>query len=383
MQQSDAGSKKVALSLHALALAPSFSDFYRLPKRATRHIAFWAVYALMDTFLAYTWAGPFLTEKNPLALAGIAAAAAIVSLSSKLIITYYVLNVAIYQLLSGRPRKLWTLARIAVVYAISILVYRFVGLYVVNHYMYGGDMAGGPLLSVRDVIIAMIDIGFIAGVAVAIKFVRLQWIAKEKEKLLLREKMETELKFLRNQTHPHFLLNTLNNIYGLACKQSEDTAEVILKLSELLRFMLYQSNSPVIALNEEIRILEDYLELELIRYNDRLNVSFEKEVDEAGYCITPLLLLPLVENAFKHGISETRFSSFIDIDLKVEGSGLHFSIENSKDPQPPPAEPSAIGLANTRRQLELSYQDYDLQVQDKGSSFLVQLTVNLNSHVVV
>lgn len=125
-------------------------------------------------------------------------------------------------------------------------------------------------------------------------------------------------------------MNTLNNIYALARKKSEDTAEVVMKLSELLRFILYESNGRLIALTDEIKVLEDYLELEMIRYNDRLSVSFTKEMDTGSYQITPLLLLPLVENAFKHGISETRFESFIHIDVKAKEGILFLTLKTPK-----------------------------------------------------
>ena len=114
------------------------------------------------------------------------------------------------------------------------------------------------------------DIGFASGTAIIIKQVRLQLHEKEKEKNLIRQKLETELKFLRNQTHPHFLFNTLNNIYALARKKSDETPEVVMKLSKLLRFMLYESSKASIKIGDEIKILDDYIELERIRHDGRL-----------------------------------------------------------------------------------------------------------------
>lgn len=141
--------------------------------------------------------------------------------------------------------------------------------------------------------------------------------------------MNTELQMLRNQINPHFLFNTLNNIYALTRKKSDKAPEVVMKLSELLSFMLYKSRVDTITLQEEIRVLEDYIELERIRYNERLTVSFTKQIDDPSQRIIPLLFLPLVENAFKHGVSESRFDSFVHIDLKLKDGFLNFSIENS------------------------------------------------------
>jgi len=220
-----------------------------------------------------------------------------------------------------------------------------------------------------------------AGLAASIKFVRVQLTAKEREKSLVKEKLGAELKFLRNQTNPHFLLNTLNNIYGLARKKSDDTAEVVMKLSELLRFILYESSNNLITLADEIKVIEDYLELEMIRYNQRLSVGFNKSLDGSCYRITPLLLLPFVENAFKHGISETRFETFIHMRLKVDKGKLQFEIENSKERVEATKEKSKIGLCNVQRQLELTYKDFKLDVRDEENIFKVRLAIDLFHHV--
>jgi sensor histidine kinase YesM len=228
---------------------------------------------------------------------------------------------------------------------------------------------------------AIFDIGFVSGVATALKFVAIQMRVKENEKVLIREKLEAELKFLRQQTSPHFLLNTLNNVYALARKKSDDTAEVVMKLSELLRFILYESSDPMIPLSEEIKVLEDYLELERMRYDQRLTLRFNRQLDAENYRITPLLLLPFIENAFKHGISESRGESYVNIDILVERGRLTYSVENSRDDGIRGMLNKNIGLANVRRRLELTYKEYDLDIRDEANLFLVNLSLNLDSHV--
>jgi LytS/YehU family sensor histidine kinase len=196
----------------------------------------------------------------------------------------------------------------------------------------------------------------------------------------LKEKLETELKFLKNQTNPHFLFNTLNNIYALARKKSDSTPDVVMKLSKMLRFMLYESGKPFITIGEETMLIEDYLDLEKIRYNERLDISFKKEIDNMHEEVSPLLLLPFVENAFKHGVSETRFNSFVNIELLLEKGVLHFDVKNSKENAGIASGDSKIGLCNVRRQLELMYRQFDLQVYDTEDSFSVSLIIQLNSH---
>jgi len=198
---------------------------------------------------------------------------------------------------------------------------------------------------------------------------------------LVKDKLETEIKFLKNQTNPHFLFNTLNNIYALARKKSDSTGEVVLKLSKILRFMLYDTGKQFITIGEEIRLIEDYIDLEKIRYDRRLSVTLKKEIDNEAQIISPLLLLPFVENAFKHGAGNARFESYIHIRLKVSHERLLFCIENNKeDGKNGDNNNDCIGLVNIRRQLELLYGEYNLDVENLSSSFKVNLHVNLESY---
>ncbi len=345
------------------------------------HISFWVLYILQDIVLAYTWVGPSFRDLPHMKMAGIAVIAALINTPYKMMLAYFVLYVSIPKISAGNVRMSRIVTELILVFAVCILLYRFTSHYILYAKVYGGTIPDGNTLGIGNVIIATMDIGFIAGLAASIKFVRIQLAAKEREKSLVKEKLGAELKFLRNQTNPHFLLNTLNNIYGLARKKSDDTAEVVMKLSELLRFILYESNGTLITLEEEIKVIEDYLELEMIRYNERLSVSFNKSLDGNCYKITPLLLLPFVENAFKHGVSETRFESFIRIDIRVSGSLLNFTVENTREGDQNGTAGTNIGLINVRRQLELSYKDYKLAVNKGDQLFTVNLFLNLESHV--
>jgi LytS/YehU family sensor histidine kinase len=291
-------------------------------------------------------------------------------------ITYYALDAIV-----RKKRALWyNIAAIVAALFLCIVLDRIWVGYVVVPYVYQ-EPEQAAILEPRRMTSSLLFMVFIAGIMIAVKSVRTQLITKEKEKNLIREKLETELKFLRNQTNPHFLLNTLNNIYALSRKGAEETPEVVMRLSELLRFMLYESAGKLIYLKDEIKVMQDYLELEMIRYNNRLSVSFNKETDSNSYQVTPMLLLPLLENAFKHGVSETRFESFINIDLKVKEGRLSFEIENSYDATPGSTRTSNIGLINTNRQLELTYSDFRLDISDDKTTFKVDLFINLESYV--
>lgn len=196
------------------------------------------------------------------------------------------------------------------------------------------------------------------------------------------EKQEAELNYLKSQTNPHFLFNTLNNIYALAREKSDLAPESILRLSKILRYMLYETAGEYIAIEQELKIISDYIALERLRYDESLRINFNYDIEDPRQAVPPLLLIPLVENAFKHGVSETRGHPFVDIHLSVKGRQLTFFIKNSTDGVlMEGGVKENIGLSNLRRQLELLYTDYSLRVQPGEGQFTATLQINLSSHV--
>lgn len=196
------------------------------------------------------------------------------------------------------------------------------------------------------------------------------------------EKQEAELNFLKSQTNPHFLFNTLNNIYSLARIKSDLAPESILKLSKILRYMLYETSSAFVAIEQELKIIADYIDLERLRYDESLHVNFNYDVEDMKQALPPLLLIPLVENAFKHGVSETRNRPFVDIHLSVRERQLLFLVKNStENPLEETPVRENIGLSNLRRQLELLYREFQLTLEPEEHSFSASLKINLASHV--
>ena len=206
---------------------------------------------------------------------------------------------------------------------------------------------------------------------------------KQAEQQLRIEKQAAELNYLRSQTNPHFLFNTLNNIYSLARDKSDLAAESIMRLSKLLRFMLYETSADYIAIEREIQMISDYIDLEKLRYDESLQINFNHDIEDMRQSLPPLLLMPLVENSFKHGVSETRERPFVDIHLSVKKRELLFIVKNSIEPSSASAEQvrENIGLTNLRRQLELLFNDYNLVAQPQINSFVTTLRINLSSHV--
>ena len=349
-------------------------------KRVLLHILFWVVYILQDSLLEFLWVGPALPGLSEGTRFSMALQAALSVGILKMAFAYFVIYVSVNRLLQDKSHLWREVVKIVAVFLVILVLYRLTYNYFIYPRVYNGLLKTKPLFAVASVLLGIMDMGFVSGTVVTLHLLRIQLAGKEREKNLVKEKLETELKFLRNQINPHFLFNTLNNIYGLARKKSDHTAEIVMKLSKLLRFMLYETGKSSIPVCDEIKMLDDYLELEKIRYNKRLSVTFNKEVDNGTYPVAPLLLLPFVENAFKHGVSESRMDAFVYIDLRLQQGVLTFLVENSKENGNGSAITDNIGLSNVRRQLELMYKEYKLDVQDQQNRFKVHLTINLDSH---
>lgn len=190
---------------------------------------------------------------------------------------------------------------------------------------------------------------------------------------------EQELKYLKMQIHPHFLFNTLNTMYGLALKKAEQTPDMILKLSNLLDYLLYQIEKPIVPISEEIEHIKDYIALEKMRFNDTLNVTMDINVASKNTTIAPMLLLPFIENSFKHGSIKNGVLQ-IDIQLTAGLGELHFRIKNSNSQSN--SEQHGIGLENIKKRLELLYPNkHELSIRDHSANFEVDLQLKTTSNV--
>ncbi|WP_431135576.1 sensor histidine kinase [Psychroserpens mesophilus] len=189
---------------------------------------------------------------------------------------------------------------------------------------------------------------------------------------------EQELNYLKMQIHPHFLFNTLNTMYGFALKKADQTPDMILKLSNLLDYLLYQVEKPFVLLSEEIAHIKDYIDLEKMRFNDTLQVNFKIDVASETARIAPMLLLPFVENSFKHG-SITDGKLTINIQLIADSNSIDFSIQNSNSENN--TSQLGIGLDNIKKRLELLYANqYHLDIKNEDGVFSVQLQLNTGKH---
>jgi two-component system, LytTR family, sensor kinase len=195
---------------------------------------------------------------------------------------------------------------------------------------------------------------------------------------LKKEKVEAELKFLKAQLHPHFLFNTLNNLYALTLEKSDKASDVVLKLSELLDYVLYECNAELVTLEKEIKQMENYIELEKLRYGDRLDVSFSYPKSFTKVTIPPMLFMTLLENSFKHGVSRTTKNAWIRMEIRQVSAELVFEIKNGmeKIKNTKPHVSGGIGLDNLKNRLNLIYKDqYELIINEDDDSYTAVLTL--------
>lgn len=213
-----------------------------------------------------------------------------------------------------------------------------------------------------------------------IKFTVDRFVLESQKKELENEKLNAELNYLKAQINPHFLFNTLHNLNYLSEIKSDQATEVIVKLSNIMRYMIYETSKQKVPLAKEIGYIEDYLDLESIRLNKAFKLIFDTSGVDQQTEIAPLIFIPFVENAFKHGISDQQNSSWIQIHLKSQEGVLEFKVENSlKQMLIEKGEASGFGLENIKRRLKLSYPDrHQLQINQYEDKFSIHLILNLS-----
>lgn len=229
-------------------------------------------------------------------------------------------------------------------------------------------------------VVQMVTSNFFIVVFVGMLRFAQDWFELEaRRKEVEREKLLAELNFLKAQINPHFLFNTLNNLYYLAYSKSDRATEVIDKLSKMMRYMIYESNHPQVLLSKEIEYMQNYISLERIRLSNEVPIDYTVVGDVQGAMIAPLIFITFLENAFKHGVTGHAKGPWVKISITMEGKTCIYTVANSKAVAVKEVEKLGIGLVNVKRRLELSYpQHYELTIQDGEDRFEVQLKLDLS-----
>jgi hypothetical protein len=215
----------------------------------------------------------------------------------------------------------------------------------------------------------------------ALKYTLIAFLTQNELLRLQKEKLQLELRSLKAQVHPHFLFNTLNNLYSLTLKNSARAGEMVLKLSDIMRYVLYEANEDQVKLEKEITFIRNYIELQRIRYseNHRINICVKGSVNTQK--VAPLLFIDFVENAFKHGLDKRFADGYVSVEFEVEENRLLFRVKNSSSQSDEPGEEkqSGIGLQNVKRRLELIYSDrHWLDIRNTPEEFSVELKLDLS-----
>lgn len=269
-------------------------------------------------------------------------------------------------------RKVWTFI------GIQILLFAF--FIVLNRIIYELFISDVPYFFHKALIFNGIPFVFIVNASIASKAasdqIKLDKLTREKES----ENLKTELSFLRSQISPHFLFNVLNNLVAMVRLKSEELEPTILKLSSLMQYMLYETDDEQVLLKSEVDYLRSYIDLQQLRFGDRLKLNIDIDIEEDWHTIEPMLLIPFVENAFKHGTGMIE-NPTIDISLKEKNNELFFSVKNRYlDQDKAKDKVSGIGLSNVKRRLELLYgKDYNLKIDQTDGWFSITLKLALES----
>lgn len=344
-------------------LLPTTSEFIFSTKyRLYRHVLFWLSWHVGWTcFLSLIWPR-FIENYIRIGL----------WIPAFLIYSYPVSSIAIPKLLlKGRYLLLlgFLLFWLAVGWHLSVYYLRYISLPVLNRMGIpaGDDYAWQCFLCVIT-----------ATASFSALSLGKQWLAKQKELVQAQqEKTTAQLQLLKAQLHPHFLFNTLNNLYGFALHHSPKTPQMILKLSSLLSYMLYECKGEHVQLEKEVEVMKNYIDLEKERYGDNIDISVNVVGALEGKYLSPLLILPFLENAFKHGTSEQVGRPWMSVDISVKDNILKCKLVNSKNEMVPYSE-KGVGVTNVKKRLDLLYAGkYDLKLTDGGDFFIVSMVLEL------
>jgi sensor histidine kinase YesM len=219
----------------------------------------------------------------------------------------------------------------------------------------------------------------VIGFALAIKLLKNWWLKQKETAQAAREKINAELQLLKAQVHPHFLFNTLNNIYSFIINDSPAAPEAIKKLSGLLRYIIYECNQPLVKLEKELKMIKGYIDLEKIRYGESFNMNLHVRGNANDKMICPLLLIPFLENSFKHGASQMLTHPWVNLVIIIEGKNLCFNLSNSKPTLTGEKTiTKGLGLRNVKKRLAILYPGmHELNISDDVMSFSVELNVPL------
>jgi len=333
---------------------------------------YWILYVMLFSFIQGLPANDVMTSFiNEL-----------ISLPLRILFVHFVLAVLMDKLLFDNKIRLFSLVYLSLLLLFAFLQRVIDNVLILEYFL--PHWKKESLLSEPPFLYNVIKLQFVATIPFSIKLFSYWAVEKSKVQTIESEKIQAELQFLRTQFHPHFLFNVLNSLFAKTLKHADGTSEIVLKISELLRYSLYEANEPRVKLSNEIAYLKNFIALQQIRFENRIDLSCT--IDESSLkdeMIAPFLIIPFIENSFKHCMDDTLGSGWITLNISVKNNWLTLQLENSKNsvlsaPETTSVEVGGIGLSNVKRRLELIYKNaHKLKIENTESSYFVLLSIQL------
>jgi hypothetical protein len=353
---------------YAFILSPSY--------RVRRHLVFWFVYFLF-TLLTYMHGG--LEQMRFMRWAGMEVCEVLANMLVEIPCCYFLIYFLVPAFLMKKKYFLFITGCIA-------LFLGSAGLYYLDHLLFAhrihalfGLDFNNPEYFYSSLINLLIFFPIPISIALAVKMLKTWYLSQQKHAQLQEETAAAEMRLLNAQIQPHFLFNTLNNIYSFSLYQSPRAAELASTLSHTLEYMILECQEPLVQLEKEINMVMNYFTLEKARYGNRIRIHTAIKGDPTSRTITPLLMIPFAENCFKHGASKMTGGSWIELSIEITDKMLYFTLANSKpDAVWTTPNKTRIGLENVRKRLRLLYPDrHGLLIKDGDDRFTVEMHVPL------
>ena len=341
--------------------------------RLLQHILFWAFFVTLETLHIYD----NTTELNLFSVLLLVMS----KFSAAVVLIYLNLLIFIPYLLEKNKTLFYIVAIVSSYFIVVYSVYGLHLLFSVESFIFIENHIERPRL-----LAVLFGMTFLLTILSSLIHFAKRWVKLKDVELDFKEeqrqRLEAELKTLKAQINPHFLFNSLNNIYSLSLDKSDLAPEMILKLSDLMSYIIYDAREEFVPLKKELEFIENHIDLERIRVNNRVDTSFESDENLWQYNIAPLLFTPFIENAFKYVSAQGNQKAFINIKLSENNNELHFFIENSAEEELTTFEHNnhGIGIENVKKSLKLIYPDkHKLEIEHSSTKFSISLKIGIGN----
>jgi sensor histidine kinase YesM len=334
--------------------------------RVVLHLFYWIAYVC---FFGIIWGTYDMDFKKTFSVE-------LISLPVKIFLVYFVLFVLMPRFLFKRKTLVFFIL-LFVLLVFASVAQRYLDNYIIldNYFPHWEKV---PVFSLVTMISTVFKLSVVLAIPATVKTMNYFRIIQQRQQDLEKEKLQAELAALKNQVHPHFLFNTLNSLYSLILKKSDLALDVILRFSDLLRYLLYETNHARVEISREIDFVKNYLDLERLRFGKKLYVDMRLNGDFTNRYIAPMVILPFVENSIKHSSGSSKDRAEVFITMEINGKGFFLEVKNNMPVKTNLTETGGIGLQNVKKRLDILYENnYDLDIRQEADSYSVKLQITV------